>query len=204
MFSLANAIAYDGKMVIEEARRKPLPLKIPMGDSAWIEVSGKASFKQVVPEQIDFVAALLLKLYQLEGALPVLYVISPFKAVRNALRKRITELDWPGKSPTRSGVRQWCKSRIGTVHTFQGKEEALVLMVLGVDAEHAGSATWAASKPNLLNVALTRAQQYFYMVGAAEVWREQPYFGAAYARLPSRSPAEFLADVGAAAPADTI
>jgi hypothetical protein len=196
MFSLANAIAYDGKMVIEERRRVPQALKVPMGESAWIEIDGKAAFKQVVPEQIEFVAALLLKLYQLEGDLPALYVISPFKAVRNALKKRIVELDWPGKPPTPAAVRKWCKTRVGTVHTFQGKEEAVVLMVLGVDAEHAGSATWAASKPNLLNVALTRAQQYFYLVGAAEVWAGQPYFGAVHATLPALSPAAFLLRLG--------
>lgn len=198
MFSLANAIAYDGKMVIEPQRRIPSPLKVAMGPSAWIDITGPASFKQVVPEQIDFVAALIVELYQQGGALPDLYVISPFKAVRNAVRKRIGEVAWPGKPPSKKAVHNWCKQSVGTVHTFQGKEQAAVLMVLGVDAEHAGSATWAASKPNLLNVALTRAQQNFYMAGSAEVWREEPYFGAAYAKLPLCTAAHFMQRVGVA------
>lgn len=203
MFSLANAIAYDGKMVIETERREPKALKVPMGKSAWIELGGQVDFKQVVPQQVDFVGELIARLYRVGGdTLPELYIISPFKAVRNALRKRILEIQWTGKSPGRTTVKKWCKGRIGTVHTFQGKEAAAVIMVLGVDADHAGSATWAASKPNLLNVALTRAQQNFYMVGATDVWRGQPYFGTAYAKLPVRSPVEFLAGVGAATPAD--
>ncbi|MTV37480.1 DEAD/DEAH box helicase [Duganella radicis] len=196
MFSMANTIAYDGKMVIETARRAPQALKVPMGESAWIELGGQVDFKQVVPQQIDFVGELIARLYRLgDDTLPELFIISPFKAVRHALRRRIVEIQWPGQSPGRKTVKKWCKNRIGTVHTFQGKEAPAVIMVLGVDADHAGSATWAASKPNLLNVALTRAQQHFYMVGAADVWRGQPYFGAVYAKLPVRSPAEFLAGV---------
>ncbi|MEO5934432.1 MAG: DEAD/DEAH box helicase, partial [Duganella sp.] len=195
MFSLSNAIAYEGKMVIEPARRVPQQLAIPMGGSAWIDIAGRVAFKQVVPEQIEFVVELIATLYQRGGALPELYVISPFKAVRNALRKRIGEVDWDGKEPKKTVLRKWCKRCIGTVHTFQGKEQAVVLMVLGGGQEHAGSAEWAASKPNLLNVALTRAQQYFYIVGASEVWRGMDYFAAVHDRLPVVGPAEFMAGV---------
>jgi len=73
--------------------------------------------------------------------------------------------------------------------------------VLGVGAGHAGSASWASSKANLLNVALTRAQHYFYVVGATEVWREMNFFAAMYSRLPTVGASEFMAGVGIAAPA---
>lgn len=196
MFSLANQIAYDGKMVIEPRRRVPAPLAVPMGASAWIDIGGEAAYKQVVHAQVAFVGQLLLALYRQQGKLPEVYVISPFKAVRDALRKCIAELEWPGKPPTRSAVKAWCKASVGTVHTFQGKEQAAVLMVLGVGTGNTGSATWAAAKPNLLNVALTRAQQHFYVVGAGEIWGSMAYFGAAYAALPKRSPAQFLDEIG--------
>ena len=196
MFSLSNAIAYEGKMVIEPARRDPEKLVIPMGQSAWIDIAGPVAFKQVVPQQTEFIAELIVTLYRKGGALPALYVISPFKAVRDALRKRIQEIDWRGQGPKKSVLKKWCKQSVGTVHTFQGKEQAMVLMVLGADKEHAGSALWASSKPNLLNVALTRAQQYFYIVGASEVWRGMDYFAAAHSKLPLVGPGEFLAGVG--------
>ncbi len=48
--------------------------------------------------------------------------------------------------------------RVGTVHPFQGKEEKLVIFVLGA-TNSAGAATWASSKPNLLNFALIRAKK---------------------------------------------
>lgn len=201
MFSLANAIAYDGKMVIEPERRGPLPLPIPMGESAWIDIAGASTFKQVVPAQIDFVVQLIVDLYRQQRALPALYVISPFKAVKNAVRQRLQDARWPGKPPTAKALKAWCKESVGTVHTFQGKEQAMVLMVLGVDAEGAGSAGWASAKANLLNVALTRAQHYFYVIGAAEVWREMDYFAAVHSRLPVLGASEFLAGVGMAPPA---
>ncbi|USX26472.1 AAA domain-containing protein [Oxalobacteraceae bacterium OTU3CINTB1] len=199
MFKLANLIAYGSKMVIEEPRRTPAPLEIPMGESAWIDIGGPAAFKQVVPAQIEFVAGLIVELYRRSGTLPALYVISPFKAVRDAVRKRLQEVDWPDKPPKPAALKKWCKTSVGTVHTFQGKEQAVVVMVLGVDPEHAGSAQWAASKANLLNVALTRAQQYFYMVGAADVWREKAFFGAVCGELPMVGAADFMAGVGAVA-----
>ena len=39
-----------------------------------------------------------------------------------------------------------------------------------------GVASWASSKPNLLNVALTRAKQRFVAVGDGDIWLRQPYF----------------------------
>lgn len=39
-----------------------------------------------------------------------------------------------------------------------------------------GAAAWASSKPNLLNVALTRAKLRFVAVGDEKVWLGQPYF----------------------------
>lgn len=199
MFTLANHIAYDNKMVIEPHRRTPAALKVAMGESAWIEIDGPCSHKQVVPAQIDFVAEVLLALYRKGGELPQVYVISPFKAVREALRKRIAEIVWhgPAKPPSKTAIDVWCKAAVGTVHTFQGKEQAAVLMVLGVDDNGLSSAEWAAGKSNLLNVALTRAQQNFYMIGAGNVWRERNFFSVAYTALPQRSPAQFLTGIGA-------
>lgn len=204
MFSLANTIAYEGKMVIEEVCREPAPLVIPMGESAWIDIGGKVGFKQVVPEQIAFVARLVVKLHRLGGALPALYVISPFKAVKNAVRAQLEQelrddaLAWGTAAPSAGALKTWCKANVGTVHTFQGKEQAVVVMVLGADPEHAGSASWASSKANLLNVALTRAQRYFYIVGAGEVWGEMNYFAAVRAVLPVVGPEAFLDAVGRA------
>jgi hypothetical protein len=78
--------------------------------------------------------------------------------------------------PSARELREWCKERIGTIHTFQGKEESLVWMVLGCDASTRSAAEWAASKPNLFNVALTRAKHRFFVIGDAKLWAGLPYF----------------------------
>jgi superfamily I DNA and/or RNA helicase len=140
---------------------------------------------------------LLTATYRRDGGLPDLYIISPFKEIKNSLKQALahaTWVDWSGN--TRSApprLSRWLKERIGTVHTFQGKEEDVVFMVLGADAAHSGAAAWAASKPNLLNVALTRAKRRFYIVGDHTLWETLPYFRETASALETIQAAEFLA-----------
>ena len=56
-------------------------------------------------------------------------------------------------------------TNIGTVHTFQGKENKIVYLVLGADSRSKGAARWVVSEPNILNVAATRAKEEFYIIG---------------------------------------
>jgi len=49
-------------------------------------------------------------------------------------------------------------------------------MCLGLDGNTKGAARWASSKPNLLNVALTRAKFRFTAVGDKHIWLNQQYF----------------------------
>ncbi|MGV1873504.1 hypothetical protein [Agrobacterium rosae] len=49
-------------------------------------------------------------------------------------------------------------------------------MVLGTDTTRQGATKWAASKPNLLNVAVTRARHRIFVVGDYDIWRSHPYF----------------------------
>ncbi|MBB2687007.1 UNVERIFIED_ORG: hypothetical protein GGD47_004631 [Rhizobium etli] len=198
MFSLANQIAYQNKMIFGLAERRPAGDAPPFyGDSAWIDVKGKVSGKQAVAEQTDFIVDLLTASYRRSGALPDLYVISPFKEVKNNLRRALAQARWIDQegytdaSPPK--LQKWLQERIGTVHTFQGKEEDSVFMVLGADAAHRGAAGWAASKPNLLNVALTRAKRRFYIVGDRTLWQSLPYFREAANALETVQAAEFLA-----------
>lgn len=50
----------------------------------------------------------------------------------------------------------------------------------------------ASSKPNLLNVAATRAERRFYIVGERAVWGSQRYFDQARNMLPVVTAGEFL------------
>ncbi|MCI2261498.1 DEAD/DEAH box helicase [Xanthomonas indica] len=205
MFGIANRIAYGGKMVYGMSKRHapdaaPLPLA-----SCWLDIPGGTERKQVVPEQIAFVAGLIVRLYRRDGALPRLYVISPFKAIRQALHDALRGDAWDemgsGQRPSARALSDWLRASVGTVHTFQGKEQDTVLMVLGADRQHPGSALWASSKPNLLNVALTRAKRRCYLIGDFDLWSPLQHFDATVSGefpLPRRSASEFLSELDVA------
>ncbi|MBX5092296.1 DEAD/DEAH box helicase [Rhizobium lentis] len=201
MFSLANQIAYQNKMIFGLKERRPAGDAPPFyGDSAWIDVKGKVWGKQAVGEQADFIVDLLAATYSRDGALPDIYIISPFKEIKNSLRRALAHADWIGRDGYRREsppkLQKWLQERIGTVHTFQGKEEGIVFMVLGADVDHRGAAAWAASKPNLLNVALTRAKRRFYIVGDRTLWQTLPYFREVAEALDAVRGSEFLARNG--------
>ncbi|WP_298231828.1 AAA domain-containing protein [uncultured Azohydromonas sp.] len=198
MFTVANTIAYQGKMIyfdpVQPIPRQPPSDSLDLGPSAWVRMGGKASNKQVVPQQIELVCQAVAALYERIGELPALYVISPFRRVKEALTRQLQDPRyWPARRPSKSALRSWCKTQVGTVHTFQGKEESLVLMVLGCDEQTRGAAAWAAGKPNLFNVALTRAKHRFFVIGDDTIWSELPYFSDAHEEhLPRIGPEEFL------------
>ncbi|RPD92126.1 hypothetical protein EGN69_17590 [Pseudomonas monteilii] len=74
----------------------------------------------------------------------------------------------------------------GTVHTMQGKEASCVVLVLGgnADPQRPGARDWAVSKPNLLNVAVTRAKQRLYVIGDRADWAKRRYFSEIMDLLP--------------------
>ncbi|ROM55132.1 hypothetical protein BK648_06425 [Pseudomonas poae] len=179
MFSLANRMAYDDKMVFGLAQGNAPDTPLIDLPSSWVDIRGNVTRKQVVYEQIEFMAKVIVCLFQRDQALPKLYVVSPFKAVRQALRQHLIQIEWAGAAPRRGDLKEWVKRNVGTVHTFQGKEQDTVFMLLGADKDHAGGAQWAASKPNLLNVALTRARHRVYLVGDIELWGQLEHFSLA-------------------------
>ncbi len=81
----------------------------------------------------------------------------------------------------------------GKTRRRQEVPEQTQFMVLGADKEHAGAAVWASSKPNILNVALTRAKRRFYLVGDRQLWGAMGSFQWSVGKLASKHPDEFLA-----------
>lgn len=204
MFSIANEIAYEGKMIFfapkDPARWLPPSDSLDIGSSAWVQAPGSSSDKQVVPNQVELVHQALLTLYRRTGTLPPVYIISPFKRVKTALTEQLGRREaWTSaaghgpQAPKITELRDWCKERIGTVHTFQGKEESIVWLVLGCDQRTAGAARWASDKPNLLNVAVTRAKHRCFLIGDQDLWSGLRHFTAAHAgRMPRITPEQFV------------
>lgn len=167
MFGVANDIAYDGQMV--QANATPDVIDCELGDSAWIDVRGQAATGPVVDDEMQVLRELLERLkYRWpkhgERRQPsTVFLISPFRKVEQACDDVVRGLDLFRKNQP-----VFC----GTVHRFQGREAEVVFIVLGSAPGDAGdgSRSWASKKPNILNVALTRAKLRVYVIGNAQEW----------------------------------
>lgn len=157
MFSVSNSIAYGGMMVHQ---KRPLSSSWP--GSAWIDVPTGQSNSNWISEEGEALQDLLRNLI-INHRIPAkdIFLISPFRDV-------VRELKTIGKTFSLDD------GRVGTVHTTQGKEADVVIMVLGGGKE--GARKWAALKPNLLNVAVSRAKERLYVVGNRSNWGKLKYF----------------------------
>lgn len=165
MFAIANEIAYDNKMVLANQK---------VGKGHWYDVDGKALQAQYVKEQGEFIVQQIEQSFEAhegEGE-PSIFVITPFTAVKSEL-KHLLDYRLKRKFPN---FEKWTTRSIGTVHTFQGKEADIVYFVTGTDIDTDGAANWSCMKPNLLNVAVTRAKKAFYVVGDLERFKEKQYY----------------------------
>lgn len=172
MFSVANDIAYGGLMV---SGRKPDPVfDTVLGDSRWIDVPAEGAEGHFVPAQAEVTRRLILAARR-DADEHAIYVISPFRKVAEGMRMLLEQ----------DGMdQQWIRQAVGTVHTFQGKEADLVVLLLGGDPARPGAMDWAAEKPNLLNVALTRAKNRIHVVGDRRHWMRRRYFDVLADALP--------------------
>jgi hypothetical protein len=186
MFSIANAIAYEGSMLLATLPGN----EVSLPPSSWWDVCGPAKTRQYVVEQGDALVHLLMDAFAKMNK-PDLYVISPFREVITQLQKLILKERILGEIFKQKypfiPLQHWVQQAIGTVHTFQGKEAAVVFFVLGADRSTLGAVEWASRKPNLLNVAVTRAQSRFYIIGDYNLWKTWPHFDVAAKKLERRA-----------------
>ncbi|UJL45601.1 hypothetical protein KFZ58_14525 [Virgibacillus sp. NKC19-16] len=176
MFTISNQMAYENKMVLgKNGEFKPGD---SLGISRWIDVKGKAKSRQYVKEQGDEVLHYVRKAIDQNTEsedLPDLYIITPFTEVRNEIRELLRS-HLKQRRFEKKKLDHWMKYNIGTVHTFQGKEAQTVLFVCGTDQTQEGAANWICQKPNLLNVAVTRAKERFIIIGDLERLKVKEHF----------------------------
>lgn len=187
MFRVSNRIAYDGLMVYDIRPGKAEAGKEWLGRSCWIDVPAKDTDGHWVPVQgrlaVDLVRRVVAKekcLITEDGKFNV-FVITPFTTVAKRVKHDLFNI-----------ARYDNKKIAGTVHTFQGKEADVVVLLLGGDPRKPGAMDWAADAPNLLNVALTRAKRRVYVIGDKAAWN-RGHFRELIAALPAVSPEEFMA-----------
>ncbi|MDA1476973.1 AAA domain-containing protein [Bacillus changyiensis] len=124
----------------------------------------------------------IMKRWKETSGPPKIYIISPFTAVKDGLKKVLKERLKNMNIPTEI-LNNWLKNSVGTVHTFQGKEADIVYFVTGTDENSNGAANWSCSKPNLINVAVTRAKKEFYVVGDYKRFSKKPNYDCIIANI---------------------
>ncbi|MEV8534655.1 DEAD/DEAH box helicase [Streptomyces sp. NPDC051211] len=174
MFSISNAVAYDGLMVqgVDPGAREAYVYRPA---SSWVNVVSTEADGHWIPEEGRALRRILERLRD-EGGVDLgrdVFVISPFRQVVAGAKRACRDL-MPAE-------------RVGTVHTTQGKESDVVILLLGTDPRRAGARAWAASRPNLLNVAVSRAKRRLFVIGDLESWRDQRFFSTLAESLPTHT-----------------
>lgn len=176
MFGIVNDIAYDGLMIdgTGSARAEEFDNAYPsLPTSEWIDVASEASEGHWVPDEGVQLALILEALATSGFDMSQAMVIAPFRDIAERLRRYCSR--YPGLVG-------------GTVHTAQGKEADVVILVLGSDPQRPGARRWAAGKPNLLNVAVSRARRRLYVIGNHQAWATERHFDVMAERLLRRQP----------------
>lgn len=181
MFSISNRIAYEGLMVFGTPTRDS-PIGDVLGPSAWFSVAASSASKWDSVEG-QFAVELLARLLDTGMAAPDVFLITPFRAVASGLREAVRSSERINRRLT--NPYDWMSKRVGTVHTFQGKQAEAVIFVLGAPSpESAGSRSWAGDPANLLNVAVSRAKERLYVIGERSVWKRAGAFATLHELLP--------------------
>ncbi len=171
MFDIANTIAYGHTPMVFGTPQRIGEFPLP---SVWFDVRGQAR-GHVVEEEIEMLADVVTKLRR---ELPVsgIRVVTPFTDVRWAAAGRLRRDAKRLKEPTEDDL-----VKVGTLHSVQGIEAEAVVLVLGGGSD--GARRWVTSAPNLVNVAVTRAQRCFCVIGDRQAWSAMPYLSTAAEHL---------------------
>ncbi|MBC7456221.1 MAG: hypothetical protein H7335_21480 [Massilia sp.] len=177
MFSLSNNIAYNNTMVFGPPRADEIIATLArplLGVSQWHDFSA-GDFDEHFSAAEGEAAIRMVVAYAQHGwvdpadGLPAMFLISPFKSVAQGLSNALRNCqDAWARKVDEERVAAWLKGHVGTVHTFQGKECETVIFILG--GKTPGARSWAGKRPNIINVAVTRAKRRLYVIGNRRDW----------------------------------
>jgi superfamily I DNA and/or RNA helicase len=178
MFSISNMVAYNNRMFNKTVPPKT-EKKFLLERSTWFDIQGKevGNKNHTVNNQIELTMRLIEEAVTQFDGLPDIYIITPFTSVKRSLHQKLSPLLQRLLPDIDDGViRDWVKESCGTIHAFQGKETSEVLLVLGCDEQKGkGAALWVGQKPNIINVAISRAKYRIGIIGSYSLWRNIPY-----------------------------
>lgn len=194
MFGISNTIAYQGLMVRGTGKERfPGPPHPDYPDSSWVDVDPDGDDGKWVPAQGEALATMVSRLLRSGVRWEQIRVLSPFRDVIGGCKDRCREEtdQWRRDASSltscklgRDQIDAFIQENIGTVHTMQGREADVVILVLGTDRSRRGKAReWASRPANLLNVAVSRARRRLFVVGSYAEWAGHPNFSVLADRL---------------------
>lgn len=149
-----SIIQYCNRIVGYELEVKTKPTSSPLGTNL-IAYHVEGNIKGKVNQQEVTAVDELIKHLVNQGYSPEdIGVISPFRvhadALENSLLKQFPRLRR--------------NDNIGTIHTFQGSQKKVIILSTKV-CQPLDNYNWINKRPNLLNVAVSRAEELFILVG---------------------------------------
>lgn len=176
MFEISNEIAYENRMFLKSLLPKESDTFI-FEHSIWFDIRGRENGNKdhTVKNQIDFAEKIFAKSIEIFNGFPDLFIITPFRRVAENLRKMMRLVLYHSQYIEDENIDEWIKEHCGTVHTFQGKEANEVILVLGCDNQSGiGASHWVGQKPNIINVAVSRAKYRIAVIGDYNLWKDIP------------------------------
>ncbi len=167
IIAYCNVLAYEGELIPKRGvldREHPLPA---LGFANIDAEDSRSGGSRHNPDEAEVIAAWVLahckelsdyygKAEQDIGDL--LAVVTPFSAQVQSLRQKLRKAGLPIAGRGQKGI------TVGTLHALQGAERRIVLFSPTYGREHRGS-TFFGSDPEMLNVAVSRAQDSFLVFG---------------------------------------
>jgi len=134
-----------------EATRCVVPVFVPDGRKSG--GANQAEAMAVVEALADLVAA---QTSLSQDACQTIGILSPFRDQVDLISKQLKQ-----RLPLEAFERH--QLRVGTAHAFQGDERDVMLLSLAIDADSHSASLRFLERPNLLNVAITRARHLQYV-----------------------------------------
>ena len=174
MFSICNALSYN-HMMISAVNNGSSVLTNILGLSSWIHVHDF----NVMQGHYESMAEINVLLEMINHvihkasfeALNQIYIITLFKNYSLAVSQYLLEKLKQLPQANIEVINAFCMNNIGTVHAFQGRENDTVIFLLGAQCPgDKGTRNLMVGKPNILNVAISRAQRNIYIIGNEDIW----------------------------------
>jgi len=153
LIAFSNAAFYEGRLRVMKWRADPSPTPPPL---RFVAVGGERRAQGHNTAEAEALMGELTQLVEAEKALPAsqassIGILSPLRHQVDHLEKLIAK---------QFELEQIRKHHllVGTAHAFQGAERDIMLLSLAIGAEEGGGALRFISRPDLFNVAITRAR----------------------------------------------